>query len=113
MAGSGDDARADCAAIAFGHAARRQGVGGRAFDVQLIDRLQPEWPGSLAANITSPGTAAPGIWTDARIERATLQGISRVSRKLQAPMPLAYYARLRSSGLDALVAYLRTSPPLE
>ncbi|UCG96640.1 MAG: hypothetical protein JSW31_13645 [Burkholderiales bacterium] len=113
MAGSGDDARADCAALAFGHAARRQGVGGRAFDVRLIEGLQPEWPGSLAADITLHGTAAPGIWTDARIERATLQGISRDGRKLQAPMPLAYYARLRSSELDALVAYLRTSPPPE
>ncbi len=58
-------------------------------------------------------TAGLGGWTDEQIKRAISQGISRDGRKLQPPMPFVYYARVNPSDLDALVAYLRTLPPLE
>jgi len=51
--------------------------------------------------------------SDAEIKRAITQGISRDGRRLQPPMAFAYYAKLKPSDLDALVAYLRTLPPLE
>jgi mono/diheme cytochrome c family protein len=91
----------------------RRGAGGRAFNAQLVQGFPSDWPGSRAANITSHRTAGLGGWTDDQIRRAISQGISRDGRKLQPPMPFVYYARLNASDLDALVAYLRTLPPLE
>jgi hypothetical protein len=57
--------------------------------------------------------AGLGGWTDDQIKRAIAHGISRDGRKLQPPMPFAYYAKLSPFDLDAIVAYLRTLPPLE
>jgi mono/diheme cytochrome c family protein len=91
----------------------RLGVGGRTFNAQLVQGFPSDWSGSRAANITSHPTAGLGGWTNDQIKRAISQGISRDGRKLQPPMPFAYYAKLSPSDLDAIVAYLRTLPPLE
>ena len=53
-----------------------------------------------------------GAWSDAEIKRAITQGVGRDGRKLQEPMPFAWYAGIRADDLDAIVAYLRTLPPL-
>jgi len=53
-----------------------------------------------------------GAWSDAEIRRAIAQGVGRDGRKLEAPMPYAWYAGIRADDLDAIVAYLRTLPPL-
>ena len=44
----------------------------------------------------------------------SLQTHCKVSghRRLLEPMPFAWYAGIRDDDLDALVAYLRTLPPL-
>ena len=91
----------------------RSGAGGRVFNSGLVQGFPAAWSGSRAANITSHPTAGLGGWTDDQIKRAIAQGISRDGRKLQPPMPFAYYAKLGPSDLDAIVAYLRTLPPLE
>jgi mono/diheme cytochrome c family protein len=91
----------------------RLGAGGRTFNAQLVQGFPSDWPGSRAANITSHRTAGLGGWTDDQIKRAIAQGVSRDGRKLQPPMPFAYYAKLSRSDLDAIVAYLRTLPPFE
>ncbi len=91
----------------------RLGAGGRIFSAQLVQGLPSDWLGSRAANITSHPTAGLGRWTDDQIKRAISQGVSRDGRKLQPPMGFAYYAKLSPSDLDAIVAYLRTLPPLE
>ncbi|HET9025519.1 MAG TPA: c-type cytochrome [Burkholderiaceae bacterium] len=91
----------------------RLGAGGRTFDAQLVQGFPASWPGARAANITSHRTAGIGAWTDDQIKRAISQGISRDGRRLQPPMPFAYYANLSPSDLSAIVAYLRTLPPLE
>ncbi|MGH6623574.1 MAG: c-type cytochrome [Burkholderiaceae bacterium] len=91
----------------------RLGAGGRWFDSKVVQGFPADWPGSRAANITSHPTAGLGRWTDAEIKRAITQGISRDGRKLQPPMGFSYYAKLSPSDLDAIVAYLRTLPPLE
>jgi mono/diheme cytochrome c family protein len=91
----------------------RLGVGGRVFNVQLVQGFPSSWTGSRAANITSHPTAGIGAWTDDEIKRAISQGISRDGRKLQPPMGFSYYAKLSASDLSAIVAYLRTLPPLE
>jgi mono/diheme cytochrome c family protein len=92
---------------------RRLGAGGRMFGPQVVQGFPADWPGSHAANITSHPTAGLGRWTDAEIKRAITQGISRDGRKLQPPMGFSYYAKLSPTDLDAIVAYLRTLPPLE
>lgn len=91
----------------------RLGAGGRTFSAQLAQGFPADWLSSKAANITSHPTAGLGRWTDDQIKRAISQGISRDGRKLQPPMGFAYYAKLSPSDLDAIVAYLRTLPPLE
>ena len=91
----------------------RLGVGGRFFSVEVVQGFASGWPGARAANITSHPTAGLGGWTDDEIKRAISQGLSRDGRKLQPPMPFSYYARLSPADLNAIVAYLRTVPPLQ
>jgi hypothetical protein len=92
---------------------KRLGAGGRVFDAQLVQGFARDWPGSRAANITSHPRSGLGSWTDAEIRRAITQGISRDGRKLQPPMAFAWYARMTEADVNAIVAYLRTVPPLE
>jgi mono/diheme cytochrome c family protein len=89
------------------------GRGGRQFGPRLVQGVQAGWKGSTARNITTHPTKGIGAWTDAEIKRAITQGISRDGRKLGPPMAFAWYAKLRDSDLNALVAWLRTVPPKE
>lgn len=91
----------------------RLGKGGRQFSPSLVQGFPAAWKGSVAPNITSHRTSGIGAWTDAEIKRAITQGISRDGRKLQPPMGFDYYKRMTAADLDAIVAYLRTVPPLE
>jgi mono/diheme cytochrome c family protein len=91
----------------------RQGAGGNVFNAQLVQGEPADWPGARSANITSHRVKGIGAWTDDEIKRAITRGISRDGHKLQPPMPFAFYARLAPADLDAIVAYLRTLPPLE
>jgi mono/diheme cytochrome c family protein len=89
------------------------GKGGRYFGPQLVQGLSPGWTGSVARNITSHPVTGIGAWSDAEIRRAITKGISRDGRKLQPPMAFDYYSRMTASDLNAIVAFLRTVPPLE
>lgn len=91
----------------------RLGRGGRVFGPDLVQGLPSNWKGSVALNITSHRTAGIGAWSDAEIKRAITKGISRNGRKLLPPMAFAYYDRMTDADLSAIVAYLRTVPPLE
>ena len=51
-------------------------------------------------------------WTDAEIKRAITQGVGRDGRRMQEPMAFGWYAGIRDEDLDAIVAYLRTLPPV-
>jgi len=64
-----------------------------------------------SSNITSHKTAGLGDWTDAQIIRAIRMRISRDGRRLKV-MP-HNYARLTDNDVNAIVAWLRTIPPLE
>jgi mono/diheme cytochrome c family protein len=70
-------------------------------------------PPSIAANITSHPTAGIGAWTDAEIGRAITLGISRDGRTLKPPMAFGFYGGLKDGDLAAIIAYLRTVPPLQ
>jgi hypothetical protein len=73
------------------------------------------WGAATAANISSHREKGLGAWTDAEIRRALLEGVSRNGRPLALPMAqyARYYKRLTAADLDAIVAWLRTLPPLE
>ena len=83
----------------------QMGKGGREFP--------GPWGVSKSVNITSHPTAGIGAWSDAEIRRAITQGVSRDGRKMLPPMGYGYYAAMTEDDLDALVAWLRTVPPLQ
>lgn len=63
-----------------------------------------------APNITP---AALGDWTDGEIIRAVTTGVSRDGRALFPIMPYLNYGRMAREDIEAIVAYLRTLPPIE
>jgi mono/diheme cytochrome c family protein len=71
--------------------------------------------GEIAArNISSHKTAGIGAWTDAEIKRALTQGIGRDGRAFKLPMARqVYYSRMTDGDVDAIVAWVRTIPPIE
>lgn len=68
-----------------------------------------------ASNITSHPIKGLGAWSDAEIKRALTEGVSRNGRPLALTMATyaQYWKRLSDEDLNALVAWLRTLPPLE
>lgn len=67
-----------------------------------------------ATNITSHKSAGLGVWTDAEIRRVLTQGVGRDGRPLAQQMQRQiYFAKMTDRDLDAIVAWLRSLPPLE
>jgi hypothetical protein len=71
------------------------------------------WGESISANITSHPSAGLGQWSDDEIKRAITQGIGRDGRHLKPPMAYASYATMTAQDLEAIVAFVRTMPPLQ
>jgi mono/diheme cytochrome c family protein len=69
------------------------------------------WGVSVAANITS---SADGLanYTDEQIATMITQGIRPDGSHMLPPMPYPYLAKMTPDDLAALIAYLRTIPPL-
>jgi mono/diheme cytochrome c family protein len=67
---------------------------------------------AVSANLTPDPDVGLGMWTDAEIERAITEGISRDGRELLPFMPFGLYKKMQPRDLDAIVAYLRSLPPL-
>jgi mono/diheme cytochrome c family protein len=70
---------------------------------------------SVAANISAHPKSGLGAWSDAEIRRALTEGVSRDGRKLKPPMIdyVAYYKTWTPEDMDALIAWIRTIPPIE
>ena len=70
---------------------------------------------STAANISQHKEKGLGTWSDADIRRALTEGTSKDGHKLKPPMIdyVAYYKTWKDSEIDALIAWLRTIPPIE
>ena len=64
-------------------------------------------------NITPDMKTGIGGWTDDEIKTAITQGKRPDGTVLGPPMPFEWYALLADEDLDAIVAYLRTVPPVE
>ncbi len=82
------------------------GRGGREF--------KGPWGVSVTANISSSQKGL-GDWGDAEIRRALTEGVSRDGHKLKPPMIdyVAYYKTWANEDMDALIAWIRTIPPIE
>ena len=89
------------------------GKGGRRFSSADVKGFPADWPGATAPNITSHPEKGLGRWSDAEIKRGITQGVSRDGRKLLPPMDFKSYSGMTDADLNAIVAYLRTVPPLE
>lgn len=64
-------------------------------------------------NLTSDKETGLGGWTDAEIKRTITQGVLRDgTRLLPYPMDWASFATMKDDDIDAIVAYLRTVPPV-
>jgi mono/diheme cytochrome c family protein len=70
---------------------------------------------SVAANISGHKSKGIGAWTDAEVRRALTEGVSRDGRKLKPPMLdyIAYYKTWSDADMTALIAWMRTVPPVE
>jgi mono/diheme cytochrome c family protein len=66
----------------------------------------------VTANITPDKETGLGTWTDADIVRALTTGERPDGRRLASPMPVAYLARLNEDDRTALIAWLRSLPPI-
>jgi cytochrome c553 len=63
-------------------------------------------------NITSDPQAGAGSWTDEQLGRAIREGIGHEGRILFPIMPYMSYRAISDEDLAAIVAYLRTLPPV-
>jgi hypothetical protein len=64
-------------------------------------------------NLTSDKETGLGNWTDAEIRRTITQGILKDgTRLLPFPMDWASFSTMKDDDINAIVAYLRTVPPV-
>ncbi len=79
----------------------------------LAGRMVIEMPEftAYAPNITPAGHV--GAWSDAELARAIREGIRPDGSLIGPPMPFSMYRGLSDTDLAAMVAYLRTIPPVE
>jgi mono/diheme cytochrome c family protein len=72
------------------------------------------WGAAVARNITSHKTAGIGDWSDAEIKRVLVEGIGRDGRTLKPPMARhIYFKHMTEDDIGAIIAWVRTLPPLE
>jgi len=64
------------------------------------------------ANITPDPDTGIGKWSDADIKRALTEGVRPDGRHLAPPMPFPFFKNMTGEDLDAVVAFLRTIPPI-
>jgi mono/diheme cytochrome c family protein len=85
--------------------AHHLGAGG--FEITLA-------PGMVirTANITSDPETGIGKWSDADIKKAITEGLTPTGGHLSPPMPFPFFKNMTAEDLDAVVAYIRTVPPI-
>lgn len=66
---------------------------------------------AIAPNITPAGRIAS--WSDAELARSIREGIRPDGSVIGPPMPFTFYRGLSDTDLAAMVAYLRSVPPVE
>ncbi len=73
-----------------------------------------EQPGMIAnpPNITQDKETGIGSWTDEQIKTAIREGVRPDGRVLGPPMPFTLYRDISDQDIAAIIAYLRTVPPV-
>ena len=72
------------------------------------------FPGRLCIrNITMDEETGIGAWTDGEIARAIREGVSRDGESLFPIMPWFMYTEMTDEDVSAVIAYLRTIPPVK
>lgn len=72
------------------------------------------WGKAVVPNITSHATKGIGSWSDAEIKRSLTHGVARDGRPFKLPMARQiYFSKIDQTDIDAMVAWLRTVPPLD
>jgi len=72
------------------------------------------WGQVRARNISAHAEKGIGSWTDADVRRALTQGVGRDGRSFKVPMARQiYFSKMTDQDLDAVVAWVRTIPPIE
>jgi len=66
----------------------------------------------MTANITSDPETGIGKWSDADIKKALTEGMAPGGHMLSPPMPFPWFKNMTDGDLDAIVAYIRTLPPI-
>lgn len=69
------------------------------------------WGVSYAPNLT-PDSTGLGTWTDEQILNAVQRGVNRAGAPIAPPMPWPSFAHLTPEDARAIVAYLRSVPPV-
>lgn len=87
-----------------GPVAGRHLAGGTVFD-------EPPFR-AVASNITPDPETGIGRWTDAELALAIREGRRPDGRLIGPPMPMMFYRGLSDADLAAMIAYLRTVPPV-
>jgi mono/diheme cytochrome c family protein len=81
-------------------------AGGQRFDVNPFGTF-------VSYNLTSDKETGLGAWTDDQIKTFVTSGVRRDgSRMLPFPMPWTNFANMKPQDLNALVAFLRSLPPV-
>lgn len=81
------------------------GMGGEIFNRNM------GFPGTIyAANITPAGI---GDWTDGEIYRAVTTGVRKSGKPIFPVMPYHNYGKVDPQDIEAIIAYVRTLPPIE
>lgn len=66
----------------------------------------------MTANITPDPETGIGSWSDDDIKKAITEGVRPNGTKLAPPMPYSNFHNMTAEDLDAVVAYIRTIPPI-
>jgi mono/diheme cytochrome c family protein len=72
------------------------------------------WGVAKVSNITSHSSKGIGGWSDAEIKQALTKGVGRDGRTFKPPMARhIYFSKMTEDDLNAVIAWVRTLPPLE
>ena len=81
-------------------------AGGQRWDLYPYDNV-------VSYNLTSDKETGLGNWTDDQLKTFLTKGIRRNgTRMIPYPMPWPAFAHMKESDLNAIIAYLRTLPPV-
>jgi len=79
-------------------------AGGRRFSIL---------PGiAYSKNLTPDRDTGLGSWNDEQVIRAIREGVTKEGNLIGPPMPIALYTKIADDDVKAIVAYLRSVPPV-